>query len=150
MLEREHWRLGLAAFLAAGLFAAGCGGGSSNDGPTRAEFITQADAICKKAHDKLDSDFNAAFSGKQPSQADLNKFALNTLVPAVQGEIDDVSALAPPSADKADVAAIIDAEQAGVNKIKADPGVLSPKVPENPLGKGQRLANDYGMKECST
>ena len=149
MRIREISGTALATFLVAALPAAGCGG-SDDDAPTKAEFITQADAVCKKAHDKFEKDFNAAFAGNpQPSQAQLNEFALSTLVPGVQGEIDDISALEPPSGDEAEVNAIIDAVQGGVDKIKADPEVLSPQVKFDPLGKNHRLAKAYGMKECS-
>ena len=144
------WGLALAVVFAAALPAAGCGG-SDDNAPTKAEFITQADAICKKAHDKFETDFNEAFGDNpQPSQAQLNEFALSTLVPGVQGEIDDISALEPPSGDEAEVNAIIDAVQGGVNKIKADPGVLSPQVKFDPQQKGHQLAKEYGMKECAT
>ena len=150
MRTRKLWGLGLTAVLVAALPAAGCGS-SEDDALTKEEFIAQADAICKKAHDKFEKDFKAAFAGNpQPSQAQLNEFALSTLVPGVQGEIDDVSALEPPPGDEAEVNAIIDAVQGGVNKIKADPGVLSPKVKFDPQQKGHQLAKEYGMKECAT
>ena len=150
MRIREISGTALATFLIAALPAVGCGG-SDEDAPTKADFIAKADAICKKAHDKFEKDFNAAFAGNpQPSQAQLNEFALSTLVPGVQGEIDDISALEPPSGDEAEVNAIIAAVQGGVNKIKADPGVLSPKVKFDPQQKGHQLAKEYGMKECAT
>jgi hypothetical protein len=150
MRSGKLWGLALVAVLAVVLPATGCGG-SDDDGLTKAEFIQQADAICKKAHDQFEKDFNKAFGGNpQPNQAELNKFALSTLVPGVQGEIDDVSALQPPSGDEAEVQAIIDAVQGGVDKIKADPGVLSPKVKFDPQKKGHQLAKEYGMKECAT
>jgi hypothetical protein len=142
--------LAIATAVMTGLFAAGCGGGSDDDSLTKAEFIKQADAICKKAHDGFDKAFNQAFPDGQPTQAQLNKFATSTLVPGVQGEIDDVSELEPPAADQDQVDAILEAEQTGVDKVKANPAILSPSVKEDPLAKGQQLAKDYGMKECST
>lgn len=138
---------GLASLASVIALVAGCGSG--DDGPTKAEFINQADAICKKAHDKLDKAFNQAFAGKQPSQAELNKFALQELVPTVQGEVDDVGNLDRPSGDEAQIEAIIGAAQDGVDKVKADPAVLSPQVKFDPLAKNHRLARAYGMKECS-
>jgi hypothetical protein len=141
----------LATILAAGMLAVGCGGDGEEDAPTKAEFIAQADAICKKAHDRFEKDFNQAFAGNpHPSQTELNEFAENTLVPGVQGEIDDISELEPPRGDEAQVNAIIAAVQGGVNRIKADPGVLSPKVKFDPQKKGHQLAKEYGMKECAT
>jgi hypothetical protein len=128
---------------------AGCGGG--DDTLTKAEFIKQADAICMKAHNAFEKAFNQTFSGnQQPSQAQLSKFAENTLVPGVQGQIDDIRDLNPPSADEDQVDALIEAVQDGVNKIKADPTILAPTVRADPLKKGHQLAKDYGLKECAT
>ena len=56
----------------------------------------------------------------------------------------------PPSGDEAEVNAILAAVQGGVDKIKADPGVLSPQVKFDPQKKGHQLAKEYGMKECAT
>ena len=139
----------LATSLASGLLVAGCGG-SDDDSPTKAEFIQQADAICKKAHDEFEKDFQQAFGNERPSNAQLEKFATSNLVPGTQGEIDEISALEPPPGDETEVEAIIDAVQGGVDKIKADPGILLPSVPEDPLAKGHQLAKQYGMKECAT
>jgi hypothetical protein len=140
---------GVAVLAMSLAFAAGCGGGG-DDAPNKAAFIKQADAICAKAHKALDKAFNQAFAGKpKPSQAELNKFALEELAPTVQGEIDDVRSLESPSGDGAEVEAIVDAAQSAVDKIKADPAVLSPQVKFDPLGENHRLAKAYGMKECS-
>jgi hypothetical protein len=147
------WGHGLAICLAGALLAAGCGGGGGDDAPTKAEFIQQADAICKKAHDKFEKEFEQFQYGsgnERPSNAQLEKFAKTNLVPGTQGEIDDISALEPPSGDEAEVKAILDSVQGAVDKIKADPGILLPSVPEDPLAKGHRLAKEYGMKECAT
>jgi hypothetical protein len=142
----------VAAAVTAMVLAAGCGGDGDGGGDsvTKAEFIQQADAICRKAHNVLDKAFNQAFAGKpQPSQAELSKFAREELAPTVQGEIDDVRNLDPPSGDESEIDAIADAAQSGVDKIKADPAVLSPQVKFDPLAENHRLARAYGMKECS-
>jgi hypothetical protein len=146
---RNSTRFAVAAVLMNGLFAAGCGGGD-DDSLSRAEFVQQADAICRKAHDRFDKAFQQAFPDGEPTQTQLKEFAATTLVPGVQGEIDDVGELEPPAADQDQVDAILEAEQAGVDKVKANPAVLSPAVKEDPLAKGQKLAKAYGMKECST
>jgi hypothetical protein len=140
----------LVATLSLGLVFAACGSSSDDSSPTKAQFIKQADAICTKAHNGLDKAFNQAFAGKpQPSQAELSKFATEELAPTVQGEIDDVGDLDRPSGDEDEIEAILDAAQSGVDKIKADPAVLSPQVKFDPLAENHRLAKAYGMKECS-
>jgi hypothetical protein len=87
----------VAAMLAGAFGAGSCGSSSDDNDPTKAQFIKQADAICKKAHDGFAKAFNQAFSSQQPTQAQLNEFATSTLVPGVQGEIDDIRGLVTPS-----------------------------------------------------
>jgi hypothetical protein len=149
---RSQPAIGLTV-LGLALAATGCGGGG-DDSPSKAEFIKQADAICKKAHDRFQKKFEAfQFSqgtNVRPTEAQLERFAETTLVPGVQGEIDDVGNLEQPSGDEDQIDAILEAEQTGVDKVKANPAILSPSVKDDPLAKGQQLAKAYGMKECST
>lgn len=158
MRSREMGGMAVTVLVAVGLTIAGCGGGddgdaggdTGGDSPSKAEFIKQADAICKKAHDEFEKEFRQAFrKASEQTNENLKRFALTTLVPGNEGEIRDISALEPPAGSEAEVKAIIAAVQTGVDKIKADPGILLPSVPEDPLAKGHRLAKQYGMKECS-
>jgi hypothetical protein len=150
MRSTHRGGVALALILSLGLMLAACGSSGDDNSPTKAAFIKRADAICRNAHNALDKAFNKAFAGKpQPSQAELSKFAREELAPTVQSEIDDVRNLDPPSGDQGEIEAITDAAQSGVDKIKADPAVLSPQVKFDPLGKNHRLARAYGMKECS-
>jgi hypothetical protein len=133
------------ALLAAGLLAAGCGGG--DDDLTKAEFVNQADAICKKGNQEIDKAAKQVFTSKQaPSKAQFEKFVNDTLIPNTQSQIDQVRDLNPPSADEDQVNVLLDEAQAGLDKVKQDPTVLEGKV--DPLKKANQLAKDYGLTEC--
>jgi len=145
MRSSLHGGLVLTAILSVGLVAFGCGGGDDN--LTKAEFLKQGNAVCKKGNDQIDKVANQTFGKKHPSQAKLNSFATDTLIPVVQTEIDGISDLNPPSADEDQVNAIVDEAQAALDKGKADPSLLVSEK-SDPFKKANKLANDYGLKEC--
>jgi hypothetical protein len=91
------------------LVAAGCGG--DDDETTTAalskqDFISQADAICAKGDKKLDQVGAQAFGKGRPSRQEIEQFASDTLVPNIQGQIDDVRALPPSQGDEEQVSSI--------------------------------------------
>jgi hypothetical protein len=82
-------RRGLAVLvvLAALALAAGCGGGGKQ--LTKAELVTQADAICRKYEAKINA------LGEPTSLAGLKEFA-DKAVPLFDSGLDELRALQPP------------------------------------------------------
>ncbi len=146
MRSRLIGGLALAAILSVGIVAVGCGGG--DDALTKSEFLKQGNAICKKGNQAVDSAANKAFTGnKQPSDAEVTKFAEDTAIPEIQTEIDGIRDLAPPSGDDGKVSAILDEAQAALDKAKADPLIFASNT--DPFAKANQLAKDYGLTECA-
>ncbi len=153
---KRNLTLMAGAALALGLIAAGCGGGGNDDASsetgteasadlTKAEFITEADAICQQGGDQIDAAGQAL--GKNPTPAETEAFAADTIVPNVQNQIDQVDALVPPAADQEQVDAILAAAQEGVDMIKSDPSLA---VSGDPLSVANKLAQEYGLKVCGS
>lgn len=165
MLARVMTLLALA--LAAGLIAAGCGddddetttaatttaGATGATGATgvgtgeplsQDEFIAEADQICTDSDKKI----NAAGQdiGNKPSDQEFDQFVTETLVPEIQGQIDDIRALTPPEGDEDEVSAILDAAQDGVDQIEQDPSSVQGE--DDPFQEANQLAKDYGFKKC--
>jgi hypothetical protein len=137
----------LAAVLAVGLVVAACGSSSDDDALTKAEFLKQGNAICAKGNKEIDAAANKTFTkGQQPSKAQITKFAEDTLIPSVEGQIDDLRDLTPPSADEDQVNKILDEAESAVDKTKDDPSVFAQN--QDPFKKANQLAIDYGLKEC--
>jgi hypothetical protein len=133
------------ALLAAGLLAAGCGGGDDN--LTKAEFLKQGNAICKKGDKEIDKAADKTFTSKQrPSDATITKFAEDTVIPNVQGQIDGLRDLNPPSDDEDQVNAILDEAQSTLDETKDDPTIFASN--QDPFKKANKLAKDYGLTEC--
>jgi hypothetical protein len=153
-----------AAFV---LAAAGCGGGDDSSSTTtpgattisgtttvtgaalsKDDFIKQADAICKASNDEVDAQAQQVFGGQKPTTAQLTQFINNTLVPSAEDEINGIDALTPPAGDEDEVQAIIDAVNAAIDKVKADPQSVAASNNNGAFAEADRLAVAYGLKVC--
>ncbi len=116
--------------------------GSEPDGDAKADFVAQANEICRAAIE--------AMAGQEPSTADeaeMLAYLSDVFVPSVRQQLDDIRDLGFPPGDEAELAEMLDASDAALDRIEADPaGVLGSG--EDPFeGVGVQL-NDYGLTEC--
>jgi hypothetical protein len=125
------------------MVVAGCGG-DDDKGPTKAAYITKADAVCKAANDKLTK--AAADIGASPTAAQVKTFAAQTAVPNLEAELKELRALDRPKDDKDTIGAIYDALEDAVGKLKSDPSVLTGQT--NPFTEANAKAKAYGLKVC--
>jgi hypothetical protein len=175
----RHHRLALIAILAlATSLAAGCGGGGGSKtivktepaagvsvhSPSKAQFITQMDAICSKFHSKLDplkQQLNA-LNSEQPSRERDHKIA-SILGQASQIDADAFSELQqvkPPTGDEAIIQKYLDsgaqviqflgdastaADQSDVGQFTT---LMGQERAADNTGKG--LAQGYGFKVCGS
>jgi hypothetical protein len=150
MRIRQKGAAALAATLGLGLVLAACGG-SDDSSLTKAEFVKQGNAICKKGAQEINAGFEKVAKtipkNQQPSQAQLEKFANDTLIPSVQGQIDDIRALDPPSGDEDQVNALLDSAQEALDKVKQDPS-LAVGGKSDPFKKANQQAKAYGLTVC--
>jgi hypothetical protein len=126
-------------------------GGSSSKTLTKEEFVTQANAICKRDNQAIAEKAKAL--GENPTQQQQIDFVLHTVIPSKRSEISDVRALKPPKADKQTVTKLLDAASAGIDDaehtVKADPQkALSADF--DPLANANKLATEYGLTDCTT
>jgi hypothetical protein len=146
------------AILIVGLVPAGCGSSnnsSSNSSSTastaaltKAEFLKKGNAICRKGNQQINKAARKLFpKNAKPSQAQLNKFATDTLIPSVQSQIDGVKALGAPAGDEAKVNAMVSTAQSALDKGKKNPALLTTNGP-GPFKKSNQLTNAYGLTAC--
>jgi hypothetical protein len=148
----------LAAVAAIALIVAGCGGGddSTTEGDaslTKAEFVKQADGICKEANSELTVEFqkfskeNNLPEGKEPTKEQGEELVEEVLIPNVQQQSEDIRELGAPSGDEDRVAAILDALDQGIEEAEEDPAALL-DAQDDTFDKANELAADYGLKVC--
>jgi hypothetical protein len=102
---------------------AGCGG-DDEEPLSKAEYIKQGDAICKKAQAEGKKD-------RRRSEALLE-------------ELRDLPA---PEGDEDTLNGIYDGIEEGLEKIEDNPTILLSE--DNPFEKASQEAEDYGFEECS-
>ena len=147
----------VAGAIAFGLIAVGCGGNddsssstgteSSTTALTKAEFLQKGNAICQAGNQEI----NQAFSQIQgkPTQEQANQVVTDTLVPSVQGQIDDIRALGAPAGDEDQVNQILDDAQTALDKVKADPTVATQNG-SDPFAQANQEAKAYGLTVCGS
>jgi hypothetical protein len=144
-----------AAMLAVGLVFAGCGSSdndksSSTPAPTKAEFVSKGNAICKKGNQEIAQGANKTFSAdRPPTQAQLKAFATGTLIPSVQSQISALRALGTPEGDEAKVKAMLTSAQAALARVKQDPSLVANEK-NDPFAGTNKLLAAYGLTECAS
>ena len=147
----------LAAAAAILVIAAGCGGGSdSSDSSsvTKAQFVKEADAICTKGDKQNEKEFEEfaeehnLSEGKEPSKEVQEEAVQDLVVPGVRQQIEEIDDLAVPSGDEAKIEEVVTSVEEGLDELEEDPTLLFKG--KNPLGKGSKLAREYGMVKCGS
>ena len=140
-IELVFLLVGVSVALALGI--GGCGGGGSP--LTKAQFIEQADAICKQAGAE-----QVALASHRKGEVVSGNFEAVTavFVPPMEKELRRLGALKPPGAEEGAVKAILKAIRRGVQDAKADYLDLFVKETD-PFVEANELARKYGLKACA-
>jgi hypothetical protein len=155
----------LLVFAFVGLVAAGCGGDDDDDdggdtaattgttgagGPlTKEVFIDLADGVCAQGDKRIDQEADQVFGQGRPSKQQQEEFVTDTVLPEIQIQIDQIRRLTPPEGDEEEVTAILDAAQSAIDEGEQDPSLLvQGGGGADPFAEANRLAREYGLKEC--
>ena len=148
-------RLAVVVALTAGVALGGCGNGSDSSSTStqaslsKAGFISQANAICRRANQQLQQTAKKEFGGGPPSAAQAEAFLEKHVIPAIEAETKDIRELPPPSGDEQQVSQLLDAVEQGAQKAKSDPNSLQAHGPADPMFRGSQLAQRYGLTVCA-
>lgn len=152
-------RWSLVTLLTLGLFVAGCGSSSSTSSTatapalTKAEYVTQGNAICKAGEAEQQAAFTTYAKAHHlnanatPTKAQVTQLATTVLIPNIQSQINKVKALVPPSADKAQVSAMLAAAQQDLERAKQNPTQLLTNAHQ--FAHSGKLLHAYGLTSCA-
>jgi hypothetical protein len=137
------------ATLAALLSLSACGG-SGDDSLTKAEFVKQGNAICKKdwqeERSRLFRQLSVKLGEKTVSAADKEEAVLKLISPYEQTTA-RLAELSTPEGEEEKVDSMIKAMNDAVKKVKAEPeAALTNTAPFE--GANQAVKN-YGLTECT-
>lgn len=136
----------LAGVLATGLIAAGCGdddddGGDGGEALSKEEYLAQGNQICEEGQAELRQ---AEDTINDPAAPEA--FITDTLVPNVQGQIDQLRE-GIPEGDEDTVNGILDDAEVILDDIEADPASLQGNA--DPFADVNPRLNEYGLTTCA-
>jgi len=157
----------IAAVLSLLLVTGGCGGGDSATGSSgdsgevtvetgslsKAEFITQADTLCKASRAKFDRAFNNRAQGFQSASSSqeqavwLEGIVDDIFLPTYESLIAKIGSLGAPSADEEQVTAFLLATQEAVDNARENPVDTFDRL--TPFNRAIKLATAYGLAGCA-
>jgi hypothetical protein len=145
----------LVALVAVAAIVAGCGSDDSETTAslTKAQFIKQADAICKKEDAKVEGEFksfakeNGIPLNKEPNPEQGEELVEEILVPNVRNQSEAIRDLGAPSGEEEKVTELLDSLDEGIEVAEEDPGALFDSK-SDPFAKVNELARDYGLEVC--
>jgi hypothetical protein len=146
-----------AGVLAIAVVAAGCGGSDNNDTTaslTKAEFVKQGNAICRKGNAKIESGFEEFAEehhlGKhqKPSKQVLEEATETILIPQIKAQVEGIRALGTPEGDEGEVDEILSGAEEGIEEAEEDPAAFAES--ESPKFKQtNKKARAYGLTVCA-
>lgn len=148
--------------LAAGLVIAGCGDdddeepqtvtsgatgatGEGGETTTKAAFIKAADEICEQGNEDFAQEAQDQYPEGPPEGEDAARFAEEVLIPYLESQHEQISALPPPEGEEAAVEDLLEKLQAGIDEIKENPEDF---VTTGGLDEANAAAKDFGLKVC--
>jgi hypothetical protein len=142
--------VGATALIAIVLVVAGCGGGgdSSTAALTKAQYVKQANAVCKKGQQEREAAVNELAEEVKPG-ADVSELPKAGLVKAVIGPlgnmVDELAALPAPEGDEEQVEEIVAAYEKPVEEIEEEE---SAAFNGEIFGEADKKALKYGLEDC--
>ena len=122
--------------------------GVSGTALTEDEWIQQADEICAAGDKEINQAGNELFGGQQPSQAQIEQFANDVLVPNIQAQLDAIAALTPPEEIAGDVTQLLDDANAALDEIRDDPSLVAASASDDPFAEANKEAKALGLTDC--
>jgi hypothetical protein len=125
---------------------------SSGGSGAKAQFVKQAEQICAQGRKRALKDLASYIKqhrGQNPNSEKGSAKALKAaFLPVAQEQVNELRALDAPSADKAQVQAILDSMQTAVDTAERSPAETSADITK-PFAKSGRLARQYGINACA-
>jgi hypothetical protein len=140
-----------AALAAVALLAAGCGGGgggstAAND--AKATYLSRGNAICTQTTLTVSQAARDRFGTSGATRSQILLYVRQAVLPAYDDLVRRLRALHPPSGDEQTTAAIYNALDEAVKKLRADPSLWLQPNQNGIFDRAGALARAYGFTQC--
>lgn len=141
----------LVGVLALLVLSAGCGSGDDNS-LTKAEFVKQADAICKKGekkkNDSLVSAYKKVGSENKESKNAQEEIIVDVALPPISKMIEELDGLGALNGEEEKAERMVEAFEEEAENVEEDPaGTIAGKVGN--FDEANKIAKELGMEDCS-
>jgi hypothetical protein len=139
------------------LAIAGCGSGGTETSAslTKAQYIKQADKLCRKENKERIAILNAFAKehhvgpGEQLSKSLFAELTTTQLLPLIQRQADRLRKRETPSDAKEEVASILAALEAAVHQAEAKPLSVLGNPESSPFARPRKMAKSFGFTICA-
>jgi hypothetical protein len=112
-----------------------CGGGlavllalsaCSSGGPSRAEFVKQANSVCAQHRETIEAAASQVLAGGSlPDPQQFGRLAQETIIPELTAQFAELDDLEPPDDLADDVMSYVSDGEAVVDKLRQDPSLIT-------------------------
>jgi hypothetical protein len=145
----------LVGVLAIAAGVTGCGGSDDDSGEalTKSQWIAQADAICEKGDEEIETEYRAFAEEEglgeedEPNEEQGTELVETIIVPSTRSQHEQIGELAPPEGDEEQVSSLLDSLDEAISELEEDPQVLF-DADADPFGPANEKAEAYGLQVC--
>ena len=141
----SHTKLLITGCVGVTLMLTACG--NDDSGLTAAEFHDQANAICVRGDQEIGAAVGSVFGGEEVGPEQLQA-ALDTIVSVSRRQLDQITALDPPSSLRDDVKEMV-AEGRSATDVAEAQGLGFFEIEDDPWQRTGELASGLGLDACS-
>ena len=133
------------------LAACGSSSDSTTTALTKAEFLKQGNAICRKGNEEIGKAAEEKFPQPAASRIRRNSTVRQPDHRSEHPEPGPADSQRPaPEGDEEQVEAIVEEAEASAEKAAEDPSVMIKDNGEDPFAKTNELAGEYGLTACAS
>jgi hypothetical protein len=119
-----------------------------SDPIAKVEFLREANRICESTNARVEAAGDELVGGRNdPPPAEVRRIVLRIVIPALETEVEAISAIGAPAGDEDKIDRILDATRQGIDELSADP-LSALEGPPPGLREAGRLAAAYGSDSC--
>jgi exonuclease VII small subunit len=129
-------------------------GGDDDEGPSKEEFVEEANAVCTRTNSEIEQVSTDAFKDPEdPKPAEAQAY-LAELVPILEQQQTDLEELEKPKDDEEEIEEILTAAETGITALeegskKREEALAVVIAGDETFAEANRLATAYGLDECA-
>jgi hypothetical protein len=135
---------------------AACGGDDEDSGPSKSEFIKQADSICADAEKQAEDIARQGFSDPENPKPQEVLDIIQDVIPVQRETLEKIRNLDKPEGDEDQIDEFLNEAEKATDEVAeiSDPreavtALQAEGTPDDPFYDANRAAEEYGLQTCA-